>query len=298
MRILNFGSLNLDHVYQMEHFVRPGETISSENLSILCGGKGLNQSVALARAGAKVCHAGKIGADGGMLRNRLEENGVDVSCLLQGECPTGHAIIQVDKSGQNCIILFGGANTAITEQEADSVLASFERGNILLLQNEISALPHILEKAGQLGLQIALNPSPIDDKLVCLSELKYVKWFIMNEIEGCELTGKTKPDEILSEMHRRYPGCEVVLTLGKQGAVYSDGKNTVKHGIYNVPVVDTTAAGDTFTGFFLAAISSGEEPARAMKLASIASSISVGRKGASDSIPTMDEVLEFEAKNG
>ena len=145
MKILNFGSLNVDHVYEMEHFVRPGETLSSYKLTLTCGGKGLNQSVALARAGAAVWHAGKLGADGAMLRDRLAENGVELSCLMVGDCPTGHAIIQVDRSGQNCIILFGGANRAITEGEVDEVLARFDSGDILLLQNEISCLGYLLE---------------------------------------------------------------------------------------------------------------------------------------------------------
>lgn len=294
MKILNFGSLNVDHVYEMEHFVRPGETLSSDKLTLTCGGKGLNQSVALARAGAAVWHAGKLGAAGAMLRDRLAENGVELSCLMVGDCPTGHAIIQVDRSGQNCIILFGGANRAITEGEVDEVLARFDSGDILLLQNEISCLGYLLEKAGEKGMRIALNPSPIDDTLTALPGLRHVKWFIMNEIEGEQLTGAAQPDEIVRRMHEKYPESDVVLTLGKRGALWTDGVRTVRHGIYDVRPVDTTAAGDTFTGFFLASVARGDSPERAMELASRASSISVGRPGASDSIPTLDEVETAE----
>lgn len=296
MKILNFGSLNVDHVYEMEHFVRPGETLSSDSLAMLCGGKGLNQSIALARAGASVWHAGKIGADGLMLKNRLDENGVDTSCLMTADCPTGHAIIQVDRHGQNCIILFGGANRQITEADVDGVLAGFSAGDIVLLQNEISNVGYIIKKAHEAGLLVALNPSPIDEGLAAMPELGLVKWFIMNEIEGGEITGKTEPQQIVAEMHSRFPGCEVVLTLGKRGAVYSNGAVTVRHGIYDVKPVDTTAAGDTFTGYFLAAISSGLPAERAMELASRASSIAVGIKGAADSIPLLRDVMSAELK--
>ena len=132
MRIINFGSLNIDKVYQVEQFVRPGQTITAKDYAVAAGGKGLNQSVALARAGAAVWHAGKLGADGAMLRDRLAENGVELSCLMVGDCPTGHAIIQVDRSGQNCIILYGGTNRQITQDYADEVLSHFAAGDVLV----------------------------------------------------------------------------------------------------------------------------------------------------------------------
>lgn len=291
MKILNFGSLNIDYVYAVEHFVRAGETLSSQNRSTFCGGKGLNQSIALAKAGAKVFHAGKVGNDGDMLLKRLKNNGVDTSLVIVDDyISTGHAIIQVDTRGQNCILLFGGANKAITESDIDSVLSGFGEGDLLLLQNEISCLPYIIDAAHKLGMHIALNPSPITAELVNMPQLKFVEWFILNEIEGYELTHKQTPEDIVRALRESYGDAKAVLTLGKKGVVYGDGGALKSHGIYNVPVRDTTAAGDTFTGYFLAAVCEGLPTERALELASRASSIAVGREGASDSIPTREEV--------
>ena len=134
-KILNYGSLNLDYVYNVPHFVSAGETLSSYNMEVICGGKGLNQSIALARGGPRVIHAGKIGFNGGMLENILKENNVDTSYLLKDEKENGHAIIQVDKTGQNCILLFSGSNGKIEKDEIDSTLENFEKGDYIILQN-------------------------------------------------------------------------------------------------------------------------------------------------------------------
>jgi len=148
MKILNFGSLNIDYTYQVEHFVRAGETLSSDSLQIFSGGKGLNQSIALSRAGADVWHAGAVGKeDGEFLLRQLEEAGVHTEFIAHTEGKTGHAIIQKDPTGQNCILLYGGANQEITRQMADRVLESFEEGDFLILQNEISEIGYIMEKA-------------------------------------------------------------------------------------------------------------------------------------------------------
>ncbi len=291
MKVLDLGSLNIDHVYSVEHFVRPGETLAATKVENFCGGKGLNQAIALARAGAEVYMAGKIGPDGEMLRARLDESGVDTGFVAtDAQAQTGNAIIQVDKNGQNCIILFGGANKQIGPQDIDELLKNFDSGDILLLQNEISNLKYILRAAGEKGMRVALNPSPIDSELVAAKELEYVEWFILNEIEGNELTGESEPQRICAKMQEKWPGCRVVLTLGKDGVVYSGGGETASHGIYDVKVVDTTAAGDTFCGFFLARTGAGDSVAETLRMASVASSLCVGKAGASDSIPTLAEV--------
>lgn len=295
MKILNFGSLNIDYVYAVDHFVRPGETLSSEKLELHCGGKGLNQSIALARAGAQIYHAGSIGRDGEMLKNRLSENKVNTDFISYADCPSGHAIIQVDKSGQNCILLFGGANQAITEKQVDEVINCFEKDDILLLQNEINCMEYIMKRAFDRGMKIALNPSPINDSLKKYP-FKFVKYFILNEIEGNEITGKTKPQEIAESLLESYPDSEIVLTLGKKGVVFYNKDKSLSHGIYDVKPADTTAAGDTFTGYFLASVLEGLDEETALKRASIASSISVSRPGASDSIPFRDEVLNSNLK--
>ena len=147
MKIINFGSINIDHVYGVEHFVRPGETLESESYSVFSGGKGANQSIALARAGAEVLHAGKVGADGGWLKTKLRDNGVDVSLVETVDLPTGHAVIQVNSEGENAIIIHGGANRTFSSADIDKVLESAEAGDYLLLQNEINAVEKVLEKA-------------------------------------------------------------------------------------------------------------------------------------------------------
>lgn len=293
MKVCNIGSLNLDYVYQVVHFVRPGETIGSLGMQVFPGGKGLNQSVALARAGARVLHAGKIGAEGEILRTTLKEAGVDVSLIEVGEGASGHAIIQVDKSGQNCILLYGGTNQQLDREYIETVLSQCEAGDILLLQNEVNNLPLIMRLAHEKGMRIALNPSPFDDSLLQLP-LEYVQWFVLNELEGMAVSGEKEPEKIVSGILGKYPDSAVVLTLGKDGVVYADKNVRERHGIYKVPVVDTTAAGDTFTGYFLAAIAEGLSVKEVLSRASRASSIAVSRKGAAPSIPLLKEVLSAQ----
>lgn len=293
MKILNFGSLNIDFVYQVDHFVRGGETLSSSKLEKFCGGKGLNQTVALARAGAEVYHAGCVGADGTNLVKMLSESGADCTLIRTVGEVSGHAIIQIDKKGENCILLYQGANGTITSEQIDEVLENFNQGDLILLQNEINLLEEIMDKAAAKGMKIALNPSPIADNLKHLP-LDKVTYFILNEIEGKELTGREEPDDILNELRRRYPGSTVVLTLGSKGSIYDDGEVLCVHGVFEVNAVDTTAAGDTFTGYFLNAITSGIAPEQSLHVASKASAIAVSRMGAAPSIPTRKEVMETE----
>ena len=293
MKVLNFGSLNIDYVYSVDHFVRAGETLSSEKMEKFCGGKGLNQSIALARAGAPVYHAGIVGAEGKMLTDVLEQYGVNTQFVKKSPSSNGHAIIQIDKNGQNCILLYGGTNREITPEMVDEVLENFSAGDILVLQNEINCMDTILQKAHEKGMRIALNPSPIDESLKELP-LEYVTWFLLNEVEGNELTGETDPETIAVKLREKYPAGRIVLTLGKQGVLYYDGGEFLRHGIYPTKVVDTTAAGAPFTGFFLSCVLQGKGEAIALELASKASSIAVSIKGAANSIPTMEEVLEFK----
>lgn len=292
MKIYNLGSLNIDYVYRVENFVRPGETVSSTDYNIFPGGKGLNQSVALSRAGANVIHGGIIGNNSEILTDTLKNAGVDISRLKTVDGASGHAIIQVDKKGQNCILLYGGANQMFDESYIDNVLSDARKGDIVLLQNEINALDVIFEKAHSLGLQIAFNPSPFKENINTLP-LNYVKWWFCNEIEGQELTGETDPKNIAESMLKKFPDSNLVLTLGKKGALFKSKNKEFLQPIFDIPVVDTTAAGDTFTGFLLAAIMSGKSEEEALLHATKASTLTVSRKGASVSIPTIDEVENF-----
>ncbi|MBE6546982.1 MAG: ribokinase [Ruminococcaceae bacterium] len=291
MKVLNFGSLNIDYVYTVEHFVRAGETLASAKMDQFPGGKGLNQSVAFARAGACVYHAGLVGKEGEFLRSLLCDSGVDtrfVRTISDGSC--GHAIIQVTPAGENCILLYGGANHRVTEDMIDEVLSAFGEGDLLMLQNEINGIDTIIDKAHTKGMRIALNPSPFNEVITGL-DLSKLDYLILNETEGCELTGKTEADEIINALLFRYPDIKIILTLGSQGSMYADGTgDRAEHGIFKVKAVDTTAAGDTFTGFFFTSIMNGHAPNEALAIASAASSIAVSRMGAAPSIPTMEEV--------
>lgn len=289
MKILNFGSLNIDHVYRVPHFVAPGETLASTSYQKNAGGKGLNQSIALARAGAEVCHAGLIGEDGRFLRELLQQEGVGTAWVKECGVPTGHAVIQVNDAGQNCILIHGGANAAVGEDYMRRVFSAFDQGDYALFQNEIQGLPHLIRCASEAGLKIILNPSPIGPELE-ESDLSLVDYFIMNEIEGKAITGREDPIEILDEMHRKYPGAGVVLTLGGEGACYGDGREYFFEAARKVTVADTTAAGDTFTGYFFAALLEGSTPGAALKLAADASAIAVSRVGAAGSIPRRNEL--------
>ena len=290
MRVLNFGSLNIDYVYPVDHIIIPGETEPTGEVTANCGGKGLNQSIALARAGVKVYHAGLIGEEGQLLADKLAENGVDTRHVRCIPGRSGHTIIQVDKNGQNSILLFGGANRKLTHDIIDETLSDFGEGDILLLQNEVNLLDVIIDKAFEARMKIILNPSPYDTAIQ-KCDLSKVSVFILNEIEGEQMTGQKEPDKILNAIKKSYPETETVLTLGSAGAVYQNREERHSCGICRVQPVDTTAAGDTFTGYFISAMIDALSPEEGLKLASKASAIAVTRNGAADSIPEREEVL-------
>ena len=295
MRVLNIGSMNLDLVYSVDHIVQPGETEASFALDTFRGGKGLNQSMALAKAGVEVYQGGMIGEDGQPFLDACAEYGVKADYIRTVPGKSGHAVIQRDKNAQNCILLYGGANQMLTEEYVDSVLADFGEGDILLLQNEVNMMPYIVEKAYEKGMQIALNPSPFNEKLDAV-DMKKISFFLMNEVEGNQITGLTDPDEIIAEMLERFPKAKIVLTLGKDGAVYADAEQKHFQPIFKVKAVDTTAAGDTFTGYFLAGLLDGMPVPEILKMSAKASSIAVTREGAVPSIPYRDEVMQALAE--
>ena len=289
MKVLNIGSMNLDLVYSVDHIVQPGETEASFALDTFLGGKGLNQSMALAKAGVEVWQGGMIGEDGQIFLDACAEYGVKSDYIRTVPGKSGHAVIQRDKNAQNCILLYGGANQKLTEEYVDSVLADFAAGDILLLQNEVNQMTYIVEKAYEKGMQIALNPSPFNEKLDAV-DMKKISIFLLNEVEGGQITGRSDPDEIIAEMLHRFPEARIVLTLGKDGAVYADAQQKHFQPVFKVQAVDTTAAGDTFTGYFLAGLLDGMEVSEILKMSAKASSIAVTREGAVPSIPYREEV--------
>lgn len=295
MKILNFGSLNIDYTYDVDHFVRGGETLSSKALHLFPGGKGLNQSIAVSRSGADVWHAGAVGkSDGEFLIKQLNEAGVNTDYVKRLEVPSGHAIIQRQPDGGNCILLFGGSNQEITRRMADEVLEHFGKGDYLLLQNEISEVGYIMKRAAEKGMRIVLNPSPMDEKIGKLP-LENVDYFLLNEVEAESLCGEgaNRPEAMLEKMANGFPKAKIVLTLGSQGSLYWDGEKMIKQPCYKVKAVDTTAAGDTFTGFFIGGLSQGMEGVKALDWAAIAAAVAVSRAGAATSIPSKEEVDRF-----
>lgn len=296
MKILVFGSLNIDKVYGVAEFPRPGETIAALSYDSFCGGKGLNQAIAAARAGGEISFAGMIGEDGAMLSQALRREGIDIRHLRQIAGASGHAVIQVAKTGQNCIMVYGAANARVDESFVDAVLEDFSAGDVLLLQNEISAIGHIIRKAHEKGMTVFFNPSPIDGQ-IAQYPLDMVDYFIVNEVEGAHLTGKQEPGEILTALRARFPNASFVLTLGPAGARYLGRDGTMAScGVLDVPVVDTTAAGDTFCGYFLSSVCAGHAPKTALDIAMVASNIAVTRAGAEPSIPRADEVADLYQK--
>lgn len=291
MKVLNIGSMNLDYVYKMDHIVSPGETEESDNLNLYLGGKGFNQTIALAKAGANVYHAGLIGEDGKKFLEVCDQYGVSKDYIQIVDEKTGHAIIQIDKKAENCILLYGGANQRFTEEYIDKVLEDFQSGDLLLLQNEINLLPYIVEKAHEKEMIIALNPSPFNEKLLSV-DLSKIDIFILNEVEGQQITGVSNPNEILEQMVIKFPNAKIMLTLGKKGSIYRYKEIIVEQPSFKVNAVDTTAAGDTFTGYFLAGLIEKISVEEILKRSAKASSIAVTRHGAIPSIPSKEEVLE------
>ena len=292
MKILNFGSLNLDHIYRVEHFTGAKETQITEAPITIPGGKGLNESIALARAGAEVWQAGMIGEDGQMLLDTLQKEGVHTEFVRIIPEKTGHAIVQVDIMGQNAVLQYGGSNNCITEEFIDEVLEAFGEGDVILLQNQISCLPQLIDKAYDKGMQIILKPSPYTDSLL-KCDLSKVSMFLVNRTEGRSLTTFVQPGDMMIEFRTRYPHANILLTLAENGAFFVDKESSLYQPAIKMKENDTTGAGDVFIGFFLSSYLDGAPIQAAMERAAAASAISITRTGSASSTPTKEEVDEL-----
>lgn len=295
MRFLNFGSLNIDYVYQVDHFVKPGETIQSSGFRRACGGKGLNQSIALARAGSSVWHAGMVGEEGTFLVDELAAAGVRTEYVRKVAESTGHAIIQLDASGENSIILYSGANYCFTKDYIDDVLSDFENGDVVLLQAETNLLGEIISTAAEKGMRVALNAAPASEHLLELP-LEKVTWLIVNETEGAVLSRHSEPDAIIEGLLKRCPQSTIVLTLGEKGAFAATTSEQVFMPAISLDAVDTTAAGDTFVGYFLECALRENDLMQCMKTATAASALAVMKHGAAASIPAKEDVESYLRK--
>jgi len=288
-RLFNYGSCCIDHVYQVPHFVAPGETLSALSYEIYPGGKGLNQSIAAAKAGAHVTHIGALGEDGKHLKQLLDRHGVDTEHVSIASSPSGHAIIQINPEGENAIFIHGGTNLDDHISLLEEGLATAEPGDWLLIQNETSGNLKAIEIAKLRSMRVAFNMAPMNQRALDLP-LKDIDLFIVNESEGAALTGEQAPERILDQVAKTFPDAQIVLTLGEQGAWYQNAKTRQHAPARQVQVVDTTGAGDTFTGFFLAGLINGLEPLASLHQGCAAAGISVERPGAATSIPSLDEV--------
>ncbi|MFK7997624.1 MAG: ribokinase [Granulosicoccus sp.] len=292
MQVFNFGSINIDHVYRVPHLVEPGETLLSQTLETVLGGKGANQSVALSRAGARVLHVGRLGEADQWARDQMAAAGVDVSHVSAFDGPSGHAIIQVDDHAENSIILHGGANQSFTHDELAATLASAEAGDWLLMQNECNALDSAFSLAQARGMRIAFNPAPMTSTMSQLP-LERCELLIVNEIEATVLADNNDPDAAIGILGERYPDTCLVLTLGSRGAMVRRGLHQYSAKALNVTAVDTTGAGDTFVGYYLASLMDGLNDERALLRSCAAAALSVTKHGATPSIPTNAELETF-----
>jgi ribokinase len=292
MNVINFGSYCIDNVYSVPHFVKPGETLPSLDYQVHPGGKGLNQSLALAYAGINLKHAGKVGKDGLWLKSLLTEAGVDTSLTQIVDTPSGQANIQVTPEGENAIVIYGGANRSIEKQDIVAALANVSAGDYLLIQNEISCLPELIEMAARKQQRIIFNAAPITDEVVNYP-LNLVEFFIVNEVEGKAISGEVVPQDILDALIDKYPESRIILTLGEGGAIYKDRALQISQAAFPVSAVDSTGAGDTFVGYFLAGFVQKTPIKECLENACKAAAICVTRVGAASSIPRQDELSRF-----
>lgn len=292
MTIINFGSINIDHVYQVSHFVQPGETIASTDYQMLLGGKGANQSIALAKAGSDVYHVGKIHQTDAVFKQTMIKHGINCKFVSCGDTPTGHAIIQVTPAGENAIVLFGGANLELDSSDILHALDNANEGDWVLTQNETSAIEQVLTQAKQQGLKVAFNPAPMNDSVKSLP-YECIDLLIVNEVEAAELASTDNIEQMESYFRQEWSHAEVIITLGKAGVRMLCKDETIDVPAFIVDAVDTTAAGDTFIGFFLSSYTKHTQAAAALKRACAASALAVTKEGAAQSIPSLEELTLF-----
>ena len=287
MKILNFGSINKDFVYLVENFVQSGQTISSKKYEVFLGGKGLNQSVALAHSGANIYHAGCINKNDDSIIIQLNKWGVNTDNIIKVEDPTGHAIIQVNDNGENSIIIHGGANHSISSEQIENTLNKFKSGDILVLQNEINKIEEIINRGYEIGMKIFLNPAPFTNEIINYP-LQKLDTLIFNESEGFGLSsGEQDKTKILKYLSKKYPSTKLLLTLGKKGSIYIYNNKVIEIPANKVNSVDTTAAGDTYIGYFISSYYKNNEVKESMEIASKAASISTTKMGGAISIPKL-----------
>ncbi|MEP2472996.1 MAG: ribokinase [Paracoccaceae bacterium] len=285
MAVWNLGSINIDRFYRLPHLPAAGETLAASGFDEGLGGKGANMSVAIARAAAHVCQIGAVGSDGRWARDRLLEYGVDTRHIAQVDGASGHANINVDASGENQIVLYQGANHEISSDQIALALAEANTNDTFLTQNETNGQRAGAELAKQMGLRVVYAAAPFQADAVA-DVLDLTDLLVLNEIEAQQLEAATQlaVDKLPVE--------NVVVTLGGKGARWYDQRNAQMTDVAAYPVtpVDTTGAGDTFTGFLVAGLDRGLPMLQALDLASRAAAIMVTREGTADVIPDLKDI--------
>lgn len=289
MQIFVIGSLNIDDVYHVPHFVQPGESVKTIDYQIFPGGRGLNQAIAVARARGEAHLGGSLGPDGLWLRELAEKEGIDTSRLHLSESPSGRAIIQVNPAGENSIIVHPGANGEITGEHVASFLTGGGAGDFLLLQNDASGVSEAIRTAKDQGLTVLFNAAPYTEEVKSYP-LEMLDYLVVNETEGEALSGSPAPEAMTKRLRELYPKTEIVLTLGEQGCRYLGQELDLTVPAPVVRALDTTAAGDTFIGYFAVGLSQSATVSSALELAVQAASLAVTRPGAATSIPLRSEV--------
>ena len=289
-RLINLGSLNVDHVYGVPRIAPPGGTVFASSYDIYPGGKGLNQSLAAAKAGAHVLHVGCVGEDGLWLKNELSAAGVDVSRIRVINEPTGRAAIQVAPGGKNAIVTSGGANRNVSAADVALAFEACSADDWVLVQNEISEIELVLSKADQLKGHLAINVAPVDFRAFEY-DFAGVDLLIVNEVEAMALTGLAEPREALDGLVERYPRSAILLTRGCDGLCYREDGKRIDLPAFAVESVDQTAAGDSFVGYLIASLLDAHSIEDALVYASAAGALAVTHPGAATSIPTRDAVF-------
>ena len=288
MTVFNLGSINIDLVYTVPHFPAPGETLTTLDHQRTLGGKGANQSIALARAGGDVRHIGATNHEDEWLRAEMRGAGVGMSGVQDSSLATGHAIVSVSVDGENQILLFPGANHDIDMDDANATLDQAGDGDWALLQNETNGGAEFVAAARHRGLKLAYSAAPFDAEITA-GLLPHTDLLIVNEGEA----------EALAAMLGR-PATEsgiphLVITRGGDGADYTGEAGSFHQPAFGVDVVDTTGAGDCFFGYFLAELAVGVAVPQALRLASAAGALHVTRLGAGAVIPDRADVEAFLA---
>ncbi|MGJ8621832.1 MAG: ribokinase [Yoonia sp.] len=287
MAIWNLGSINADHVYRVAHLPGAGETISSSGRQIFLGGKGTNMSVAAARAAAQVHHIGAVGPDGRWALDRLLEYGVDTRNIAVLETETAQAIIMVDDAGENAIVLHAGANAEIPQATLQAAISDAHTGDWLVMQNETNLQRTAAQMGRKLGLKVAYAAAPFDAERV-QAVLPHLDFLILNAVEAEQLqeaTGHSVTD---------LPVRDIIVTLGSDGADWYGPEGKQHFPAIKVDPVDTTGAGDTFTGYVLAGLDRGMPMGQAIAQATKAAALMVMRHGTADVIPDLSEVQAFQ----